>query len=173
MGKITMTELRINNLRRRAYLAIVALCILAFLPSCSKSNIVYYKFHEVKNNKWSKQDTLVYTVDPILFETGVPYKVSIDLVNGANYPYQNIWFYIQHNLEDSTGFKKEAVQYNVSDEYGKWHGAGFGSLYQLPLVYKDTVVFKDKRPYQFRILQGMRDEPLVGINKVGIRVQKL
>lgn len=171
--KTIMTDLLISLRKHKLIYLFCGICLFFMLASCNQSNIVYYKFKEIKGEAWSKNDTLIFTIDPIMFETNVPYKVSIDLVNSANYPYQNLWFFIQHNLRDSTGFTKEAVQYNISDEYGKWHGAGFGSLFQLPLVYKDTVVFTDKRPYTFKILQGMRDEPLKGINKVGVRIEKI
>jgi len=43
----------------------------------------------------------------------------------------------------------------------------------LPLVYKDTIIFRQERNYTFKILQAMSDDTLPGINKIGLRLERL
>lgn len=168
MGKIitAMISQPISNLKVLFFVFVIAFCF-----SCENKE-EYHSFHEIKSIEWSKDNVLVFEIDSSMIDAGVPYDITLDLVYNSNYPYRNIWFYIQNNLESDSLLITEALQYFVCDEYGKWYGSGFGSLYQLPLAYKNTVVFKEKRNYDFKIQQGMRDEPLQGIDKVGLRIEK-
>jgi gliding motility-associated lipoprotein GldH len=151
--------------------ALAALFIVA--GACSRSSIDYYEFKNLKNNCWERTDTLLFTIQDYRVKLNVPYKISIDLVNAGNYPYRNLWLYIQNDISYEDVFKKETIEYNLSDENGRWSGAGFGSLYQLPLVYKDTIIFRQERNYTFKILQAMSDDTLPGINKIGLRLERL
>ena len=60
---------------------------------------------------------------------------------------------------------------DLADSTGRWTGYGWGSIYQ-------TAVFvKSVRPlhpgnYTVKIVHGMQDEKLTGLNDVGIRIEK-
>ncbi|MDR1092504.1 MAG: gliding motility lipoprotein GldH [Prevotella sp.] len=36
----------------------------------------------------------------------------------------------------------------------------------------DDIVFKEKRNYRIKIEHGMQDEPLMGIEKLGVKISK-
>lgn len=154
-------------------------CLIFFcLISCSKQDTYYY-IHEIKDAKWSQNDTLRVTIDTtmlrsdsVLFEADVPYTLSIEVTNNASYPYRNIWFFIQSNLESDSIYKSESKEYQLADIEGKWLGAGFGSLHQSSLPVADNIYFNEKRNYYIKIEHGMRDEPLIGIEKVGLKLSK-
>ncbi|MFV0538068.1 MAG: gliding motility lipoprotein GldH, partial [Dysgonomonas sp.] len=46
----------------------------------------------------------------------------------------------------------------------------FGSLYQSTIPLKNGIVFAEKRNVTVKILHGMQDEVLNGIEKVGVRL---
>ena len=137
--------------------------------SC-KHNEVYYQFDEIKNGEWAKTDTLYFYIDSSLVDNGTPYDVTLEITHNAAYTYSNIWFYTQDNLND-TEFASDSKQYELSDLFGRWQGSGFGALYQLSLPYKKSVYFNEKRNFCIKIVHGMRDEPLAGIEKVGIKIE--
>jgi len=114
---------------------------------------------------------MYYDIDSSLIIPGLPYKISIELVNNGNYPYQNIWFFISDNINDSS-FVSSSKQYMLADKFGRWYGSGFGSTYQLSLDYIPSVIFEQKRNYRIKIVHGMRDELLEGIEKIGIKIEK-
>jgi len=164
-----MTGMRLKAIRNK-YFALIVIVISTICYSCSNEE-VYYSFFELKKSEWTKSDTMYFNVDSVLLKNDVPYTVSIEIVNNADYPYQNIWFFINDNINNPI-FDTTAVQYMLADKFGRWHGSGFGSTYQLSLHYKDTVFFKEKRDYCIKIVHGMRDEPLKGIEKIGIRIKE-
>ena len=165
-----MAHLIRKRLRNKPFCAL--LCVfLAFAYSSCNHQEIYYNFHELKNSEWAQNDTLFFEIDSTLFELNKPYRMSIEVTNNVNYPYQNIWFFVQTNLESDSIFGNVSKEYLLADKFGKWNGAGFGSLYQLSLPM-DDVVFKEKRNYRIKIEHGMQDEPLIGIEKLGVKISK-
>lgn len=158
--------MRLNKIGFALLLALFVLCFV----SCDR-NEVYYKFREIETLQWSKHDTLYFEVDSTLVSPDESYKITIEVSHNSNYPYSNIWLYAQDNINDSV-FQNYSQQYSLADEYGKWFGSGFGSVYQMSLNYRSAVRFKDKRNYTIKLIHGMRDEPLKGIEKIGIKVEK-
>lgn len=157
-------------MRKVIYIMYVTILALVFY-SCQQGEI-YYQYKEPLNGEWSKTDTLIFDIDSTAFELNVPYDISIEVTNNVAYRYQNIWLFVQSNLDNDSTYTYVKKEYLLADEFGKWKGSGFGSLYQTSLALDRGVMFKEKRNYRIKIEQGMRDEPLEGIEKVGIRISK-
>lgn len=165
-----MAHLIRRNLRNKVLCALLC-AFLAFAHISCNHQEIYYNFHELKNAEWVQNDTLFFDIDSALFELNRPYKMSIEVTNNVNYPYQNIWFFVQTNLKNDSTFSNVSKEYLLADQFGKWKGSGFGSLHQLSLPMGD-IIFKEKRNYRIKIEHGMQDEPLVGIEKLGIKISK-
>ena len=138
--------------------------------SCDKQEI-YYHFHELKDEVWAQNDTLVFDIDSTLFELNKPYDLTIEVTNSVNYPYQNIWIFVQSNIDADSVFVDTSKEFLLADKLGKWQGSGFGTLYQSSLPFGE-ITFKEKRNYRIKIEHGMRDQTLSGIEKVGIKISK-
>ncbi len=152
----------------RKLIHLICLFIGIICLSCEHRE-TYYHFYELKNAQWSKTDTLYFNIDSSQIVLNTPVDVQVELNNNSDYPYRNIWLFIQDDFANDK-FVKYEKQYELADDMGKWFGSGFGSLYQLSLNYKERVLFTQKRNYQIKIVQGMRDEPLTGIEKVGVKI---
>ncbi len=166
IGTIGMT---IRLRMKHKFVYSLSILILVFVCLSCEKREAYYHFNEIAGAGWSKFDTVYFDIDSMAVTPNVRYDITIELANNADYPYQNIWLYIQDNFEGK-GFTSTEKQYELADKLGKWHGSGFGSLYQLSLLYKREVVFPKKHNYQLKIVQGMRDEPLLGLEKVGLKI---
>ena len=147
----------------------VFVLLLVVNISCRKQEM-YSHFYEFKNAAWAQHDTLIFDIDSAQVETGKPYILSVEITNNVNYPYRNIWLFIQNNLQSDSVTTNQQKEYQLANEFGKWYGSGFGTLFQISLPV-DTLIFKEKKNYRIKIEHGMRDEPLNGIEKVGVRLQ--
>lgn len=162
-----------KSLRHKTLFAISCLFAIAVsISSCSDGDEVYFHYHELKDAKWNQKDTLEFYIDSTLFELNVPYLLSIEVTNNVNYSYKNIWFFIQDNLNADSVLVNREMEFELADEFGKWKGTGFGTLFQLSLPVNDVVVFKERRNYIFLLEHGMRDKSLEGIEKVGLCLTK-
>lgn len=161
-----ITQIRILKMKNLKFLFLFVIILSGF--SCN-SGETYFQFKELKNDEWSKLDTLYFNIDSSSIDINKKYDVFIEVTNNADYKYQNIWLYIFDNFENDR-FLKNEKQYLLADSTGKWFGNGFGQLYQSSLLYKKGISFTDKKDYLLKITQGMIDEPLTGIEKIGVRI---
>ncbi|SHF22143.1 gliding motility lipoprotein GldH [Dysgonomonas macrotermitis] len=147
---------------------ITAIIMSLICLSCNQRE-AYYQFIELPDVKWSRFDTITFEVDSAAVIPGIPYDVNLEIVNTADYEYQNIWLYTKDNFS-KRDFIAYEIEYALVDDKGNWHGSGFGSIYQVSVVYKRKLIFDAKRNYTLKIVQGMRDEPLSGIEKIGVKI---
>lgn len=147
---------------------LVVVTLLSFIFSSCNHDEVYYRYNEIKDGEWGKNDTLFFNIDSI--ENGI-YDINVDISNNINYPYQNIWLLIQNNLADST-FQERVLELQIADKGGNWLGDGFGSLYQLSIPLRSKSKLDSVQGKQIKIVHNMKDDVLVGIERVGIRISK-
>ena len=76
---------------------------------------------------------------------------------------------ICHNLEDSTVWKTDTLLLILADKEGKWNGTGWGSLFQSELPI-GTIAIQHPGNSTLKIIHGMQDEILKGINDIGIKI---
>jgi hypothetical protein len=70
------------------------------------------------------------------FELNKPYDLAIEVTNSVSYPYQNIWFFVQSNIDADSVFVDTSKEFLLADKLGKWQGSGFGTLYQSSLPFR-------------------------------------
>ncbi len=168
MENLNRTNLRHKYIRQFLF---VLLIIIGY-TSCQNSGEVYSRFYELKGAEWLQNDTLLFNIDSTILNSGANYKLSIELTNNVNYPYRNIWLFIDDNFQSDSIFTNTSKEYQLADEFGKWKGSGFATTFQISLPLDDNLKLNKKRNYKIKIRHGMRDEPLKGIEKVGIRIDK-
>ncbi len=153
------------------------MALLFVFVSCSGSSnrVVYHQFNQIYNGKWSRDSVLVFSVAPLVAQQGKLYDISIELTTNQRYPYQDLWLRVE---QSSTGtiFHDDTLHIVVADENGKWLGGGVGGLYQLSVPYMNKVkslATDSLAGYQIKIGHQMYDNPLPGVEKVGVRLTEL
>lgn len=153
-----------RNLLRNSSLIVLA----AWLASACMERTVYHAYQFIPAQGWSKRDTLIFQVPiPDSLKT---LKLFAEVRNENSYAYQNLYLVVAHNLQDSTAFRTDTLELTLADKSGKWTGTGWGRLFQSTLPI-GTAVTRHSGNYTFRISQGMKDESLVGVRDIGVRVE--
>lgn len=145
--------------------------LFSSLLSCAEGE-VYYRFHHLENGRWYRDSTLVFNMDSVALSPAKRYDVTIEITTNRAYPYRDVWLQIDQNLT-GTLFRSDTLHYRLADDYGRWLGSGAGGLNQLSLPYLSSVPLVTTRPYAVYIRQTMKDDPLTGIEKVGVKVVAL
>ena len=120
-------------------------------------------------NGWSKDS--IYTFDIPITETNRRYNVYVNIRNRGEYPYQNLWLYLSRTSPDKQ-VVSDTIECYLADKRGKWLGSGVGSVFDMPVLYEQNIQFKTSGVYHYKIVHGMRDNVLLGINDIGMRVEK-
>jgi gliding motility-associated lipoprotein GldH len=84
------------------------------------------------------------------------------------YPYQNLWLFVDIE-QDSLVLTRDTIECYMANERGEWLGGGL-TVHELPLLYSDHYQFTNSGEYRISITQGMRNDTLIGIKEVGVKI---
>jgi gliding motility-associated lipoprotein GldH len=153
---------------RNAFLKLfIFISLILGIISCSHRE-VFFNYHSFAGAEWNRDDSAVFNVK--IDDNSQLYNVSFELRHNADYPFSNIWLFVDYKLPDGSS-RTDTIGADVADIYGKWYGKGM-SLYNLSIPYETSVLFSDTGTYIYSVRQGMRDNPLKGISDIGLKVSK-
>ena len=149
------------------YKYILNVFIICILAGCQDKKTFIYKFNQ---DKWDiKQDTVMFTYNAQKVDT--PYTISLFFRNNINYPYRNIYMFVDilynHNI-----IQTDTLQYAITDKYGRWYGKGIGNTKDNYFLFESNLQFQNVGAYTFNITHGMRNNPLVGCDKIGLKISE-
>lgn len=154
-----------NRSRMHKGILVILTCFLFF--SCENSAL-YDRYQAIDNSKWEKNKEYYFTFE--VEDISVPYDMSLEVRNNNLYPYQNLWLFCNEELPFGP-LQRDTIECVLADEYGKWHGHGI-SLFQSSFPIRKQYTFPLKGQYTFSFRQGMRDDTLIGIQEIGLRIVK-
>ena len=119
---------------------------------------------------WSKDSLFVFDI-PVK-DSVATFNIYVNIRNRGEYPYQNLWLFLEKITPDST-ISCDTIEFYLANNHGKWLGKGIGSTFEMPVFYQQNIKFQATGTYRYKISHGMRDSVLVGINDVGMRLEKV
>jgi gliding motility-associated lipoprotein GldH len=144
---------------------------VVILLSCNK-NEEYYAFKHLSGGQWPRDSVIYIQFDSLRLNPPDSYQVDIEIMHNKSYPYQDLWLLIGNNLQDSI-LQYDTLKCRVCDQYGKWLSSGGSGMHQLSVSYKKNLRAKDSvNTYRFFIRQFMKDDPLLGIERIGVKISK-
>jgi gliding motility-associated lipoprotein GldH len=152
-------------MKTRKFATVFILGIL--LSACSQPEI-FSEFRPLPNAEWDKRQAVLFEV-PIR-DASVPYQIRIQLRNNDQYPFRNIWLFVEYKTPDGKT-RTDTLHTDLADAYGKWYGSGL-SLHTYSFPYQLHVQYPDTGTYTYLFLQGMRADRLKGITDIGLEVSK-
>jgi gliding motility-associated lipoprotein GldH len=155
--------------RRMKTKLIVTILVSIVMMACNR-NDVYFQYANVNPIGWSKDS--LYGFDVEITDTISHYNVYVNVRNNGTYPYQNLWVFLSRTTPEKV-IERDSIEFYLTDKRGKWLGSGLGSVHHMPVLYQQNVSFHKAGIYHYSLVQGMRDTLLMGINDIGIRVEKL
>lgn len=144
------------------------LLYFTFFISCT-SNVYYNEFYSFKKEIWNLDDIKYFNVT--IDDTTALYDIYINIRNTGDYPYQNIFLFINVNAPVNY-YYSDTFEILLADELGKWYGKGIGNNFSQKVIYKRNVKFPYRGIYRFDIQHGMREENLKGISDIGLLLEK-
>ena len=138
-----------------------------FFISCDNKKSFIYKF---TNDQWDIQkDTIQFTYN--VDNTDTKYDVSLFLRNNLDYSYRNIYMFVEI-LHLNNIVITDTIQYAITDKYGRWYGRGMGDTKDNYFLFERNMNFPQTGAYTFNITHGMRTNPLLGCNRIGLKISE-
>ncbi len=151
----------------RKLLLITLLGVAVSLSACDQ-NRVFENYQSIKDDNWyiNQKPTFYVEVSDTLKE----HTIYFNIRHTGLYKYSNLFvlFTIQGPKAKA---ETQRLEFKLAEADGKWLGSGLGDIYSNQIKIMDKVKFPRKGVYSFSIEQNMRDNPLVGIEDIGIRIE--
>lgn len=152
----------------RKIITITLLFIAVSLGSCDY-NRVFENYQSIKDDNWYINQRPTFYVE--VLDTLKEHTIYFNIRHTGLYKYSNLFvlFTIQGPKAKA---ETQRLEFKLAEADGKWLGSGLGDIYSNQIKIMDKVKFPRKGVYSFSIEQNMRDNPLAGIEDIGIRIEK-
>lgn len=150
-------------MRKYVFIAIVTL----LLTSCQEVPF-YERNSAIPKQLWDSSYKPQFQVEVENKEDR--FDLFFNIRHTAYYPYSNFSFYIEQKQLQQDSIIRSEIKLAESD--GRWLGNSAGNLYGQTVLLRENFTFPDTGKYVFSVGQAMRENPLRGINDVGIKIIK-
>jgi gliding motility-associated lipoprotein GldH len=147
----------------------ISILLVAILFSACNNNVVYDENKEVDQQAWKTIDKLYYEVD--ITDTIKDYKLAINIRNTIEYPYSNIFFYMNTILPNGKVTKCDTIECYLAYPDGTWKGKGSSKIRDNRFWIAKNIKFEQKGKYTFELRQATIDSTLKGICDVGLHLE--
>lgn len=143
-------------------------CIAMILLSCGH-NAYFEENLEISENGWSRDSLAKFRFS--VEDTTTMYDVYVHVRNTGDYPYSNMYLFINWFGPDSV-FMRDTFECKLADPTGRWYGKGSAGLYMHEIPLHEGIFFPRAGQYEIQYEQAMRDEVLHEITDIGLRLEK-
>ena len=143
--------------------------LLVTLVSCDRS-VVFEENLRIKNATWDRSEKAFFEFE--IKDSSAIYDLYLNFRHGGDYPYQNIYLFIE-SRRPSGQIAKDTAQMILADNKGRWMGKGIGDIFDYQFRFKRGPLFPEKGRYYFEIEQAMREESLDNVTDIGIAIKKV
>jgi gliding motility-associated lipoprotein GldH len=139
------------------------------ISSCTQIDI-FEKNTEIPKYEWRTDFSA--TGEFLISDTVDKYNIYLVLRHTDAYQYNNIWLNIGlQPPADSMHIQK--INLKLGNDLNGWDGAGMNDIWEVrKLLNGEPTRFKRSGRYRFGISQIMRDNPLLHVMSVGLRIEK-
>jgi gliding motility-associated lipoprotein GldH len=145
---------------------------LLLLTACTPIDL-YERVAAIPGQAWQSSYKPSFTFD--IQDTAADYRLFLILRHNNQYNYNNIWLNVYRKKPDGTVSKVPYELQLATNERG-WLAEGMDDLYEhrIPLTppANDSFYFNRSGAYTFTIEQIMREDPLLSILNVGLRIER-
>ena len=148
---------------------IITFAGLILLSSCKQID-VFEKNTNIPQYEW--QQNFSAKGDFLITDTVAAYSIYLVLRHTDAYQYNNIWLNIGLQPPGDS-LHTQKVNLPLGDDANGWEGTGMNDIWEVrKLLNGAPRRFKQPGKYIFSISQVMRDDPLLNIMSVGLRIEK-
>ncbi len=157
---------RINSFK---LLFLIAAAGLICINSCKQIDI-FEKNTVIPKYEW--KNSFSATGDFLVTDTVSAYSIYVVLRHTDAYKYNNIWLNIGLQPPGDS-LHAQKVDLKLGDDANGWEGTGMNDIWEVrKLLNGQARRFKQPGKYHFTISQIMRDDPLLNVMSVGLRLER-
>ena len=123
----------------------------------------------IEGNAWYYKNAAAF--DMQIKDTTKWYNLLVNVRVDADYKYSNIFMWV-HVINPEKKSSQRRIEIKLADEHGKWLGSGLGDIYDYQFPVLQKIKFPQSGFYRIELEQNMRDDTLMHVKSVGVRVEE-
>lgn len=139
--------------------------LLTVFLSCDRS-AWFEQFITLPDARWHADSAAVFTFQTP--DTLNGYDLEIILRSNENFPYSNLYLFLERQGENSNVI--DTLEHLMTLPDGRWTGKGYGAMKENLIRYKLNYRFEENEKINLFVRHGMRDVYLKGVEDVGFRI---
>lgn len=124
----------------------------------------------IPHERWDMRFRPVFAVN--ITDTTALYDIYVTLRHTNDYRYSNLWLLITTTFPNGKSIQQR-VELPLADATGKWFGSGMEDIFFHRILIQHNAYFNQPGTYRFTFEQDMRDNPLLHVLNVGLRIEKI
>ncbi len=145
------------------------LLLSVLIISCGTID-VFEKNVSIPNHQWNS--AFVPEIPFDISDTSALYNIYVVLRHTDAYQYNNIWLNAYVQMPEDT-LKKQRLELRLATDDKGWIGSGMDDIFEHRiLITHSPQQFNKVGRYIFKLENIMREDPLLHVMNVGIRVEK-
>ena len=154
-------------MKKKIWYIIFLIVFSFFLIGLFFSNQVFSKKIDFKPSIWELSDTLN-------FKFSSPYELNNNVVLfgkiNQDYSFANIYLFIDFFVND-VKIKTDTLNCVLYDSFGNPRHKNIGNIQLFKKDYLNNFNFEKEKQYTFKIVHGMREYRLNGIETIGLNIK--
>ena len=146
------------------------LIIAAALNSCTRTG-VFEKNIPIPGHQWESNFQPIIEFD--LNDTTSTYRVYIVIRHTNQYKYNNLWVKGSVKEPGSKDWKSQQYDLLLANNEKGWLGTGMDDIFEHRILIQPETKFVKPGKYQYSIQQIMRDDPLLHVLNIGLRIEQV
>ena len=148
----------------------IFLSSLLFIYSCKQID-VYEKNTVFHKHQFYSKDTVKGNF--VIADTNAYYNLYIIVRHTDQYKYNNIWLNVGLKPPTDT-FSFQRLQLTLGDDANGWEGTGMNDIWEArKLINGIPRRFKRPGKYEYCLVNIMRDDPLLHVMSIGLRMERV
>ncbi len=144
--------------------------VLFLIAVACNQNVVFDQRLNLENAVWSSEK--ISKFDFYAEDTLAYYNFYITVRNNTDYPFANLYLFFTTYFPDNT-YATDTIECFLARPDGKWLGKGKGFYRDSKILLHRNVRFGHSGLFSFEFEQAMRQEPLSGIESIGLRIERV
>ncbi|MDR1864286.1 MAG: gliding motility lipoprotein GldH [Bacteroidales bacterium] len=147
--------------------------LISALPVILAASCDFGKVYEdcVRLPEEGWKHTEVARFEAAIDDTAAECNIYVNVRNNTDYKWMELWLFV--NTKSPSGKRqRDTLKVMITDERGKWLGHGRIRKFGNSLLLGRKIRFPETGVYTFDYEHGMRDDPLTGIEDVGLRIER-
>lgn len=143
---------------------------IAFMTVSCDQNLAYERIDTLKDEKWNLNESFNHQFE--IKDSMRWYNLYIDIRNTTDYKNSNLFLFVTTTFPKGQK-AKDTLECALANPQGKWYGKGNGKFKECKILFKPKFRFSQTGKYNLEIKHGMRDQDVLGLSEIGIRLETI